>query len=175
MVESVSRSLMGYDITLVPFQEVFSVSDCPHALYISGARAARNEGIRKNCHIYAILTIGPENTVSNFSARSVSTRYLCVGIKDMPTIQIRHHFPRMLEFVEQALQHGNVLVHCTMGISRSATVVIAYLMKRCNATLAQAYKCLEDVRPYVNPNPGFMAQLREWERECRGAVQRKSA
>lgn len=161
---------MGYDITLVPFQQVFACST-PHELYISGARAARNEGLRKDCKIHAILTIGAENSVNNFTARNVASRYMCVGVKDMPMIQISRHFPRMLEFISQALQQGNVLVHCTMGVSRSATVVIAFLMKECRVGLSEAYKCLEDVRPYINPNPGFMEQLRDWERQClRGEV-----
>lgn len=167
MVDSkVSRSLMGYDITLVPYQQVFGHQDTSHELYISGARAARNEAIRHECKIYAILTIGAENSINNFSARNARNRYMCVGLKDMPMIQINRHFPRMLDFISQALQHGNVLVHCTMGVSRSATVVIAFIMRECRVRMAEAYKCLEDVRPYINPNPGFMLQLREWERQC---------
>ena len=167
MVDSkVSRSLMGYDITLVPYQQVFGHQHTSHELYISGARAARNEAIRHECKIYAILTIGAENSINNFTARNARNRYMCVGLKDMPMIQISRHFPRMLDFISQALQHGNVLVHCTMGVSRSATVVVAFIMRECRVQMAEAYKCLEDVRPYINPNPGFMLQLREWERQC---------
>ena len=35
-----------------------------------------------------------------------------------------------IEFIDNNLKYGNVLVHCMMGISRSSTIVIAYLMKK---------------------------------------------
>lgn len=61
---------------------------------------------------------------------------------------------------------GNVIVHCAGGVSRSATVVIGYLMARHDDALSfdQALSRVREVRPFVRPNPGFEAQLREWER-----------
>jgi hypothetical protein len=57
-----------------------------------------------------------------------------------------------------------VLVHCAGGVSRSATVVLGYLMSRRGLTFDQSLTELRRARPWVNPNAGFVLQLREWER-----------
>jgi hypothetical protein len=78
------------------------------------------------------------------------------------------HFPRCFAFIDAALARGGgVLVHCAGGVSRSAAVVLGYLMARRGLTLDQSLAELRRARPWVNPNPGFVAQLREFER--RGA------
>ena len=54
---------------------------------------------------------------------------------------------------------GKVLVHCRMGISRSGSTVIAYVMKKMNKSLAEAMEYVVSKRGIVNPNPGFIEQL----------------
>lgn len=58
---------------------------------------------------------------------------------------------------------GVALVHCMAGISRSASVVIAYLMARHSMTLDSALEHVGRVRPIVSPNLGFLRQLQEIE------------
>lgn len=53
---------------------------------------------------------------------------------------------------------GKVLVHCTVGVSRSATLVLAYLMIRQNLTLVEAIRTVKDHRGVI-PNRGFLRQL----------------
>lgn len=54
---------------------------------------------------------------------------------------------------------GRVFVHCLMGVSRSATLVLAFLMIVEGLTLQEAVAA---VRPHrdICPNPGFLQQLR---------------
>jgi len=61
-----------------------------------------------------------------------------------------------------------VLVHCTMGMSRSATLVLAYLVRHTNMSLAQALLHTKERRPVASPNPGFMQQLVAMEIALRG-------
>lgn len=56
-------------------------------------------------------------------------------------------------------QNSRVLVHCKMGVSRSASTVIAYAMKEYGWSLERAYRHVQDQRPIVHPNPSFMRQL----------------
>jgi atypical dual specificity phosphatase len=58
---------------------------------------------------------------------------------------------------------GRILVHCSAGISRSPTVVAAYLMRRRGMTLKGALGQIVRVRPQISPNPGFLRQLKEME------------
>lgn len=53
---------------------------------------------------------------------------------------------------------GRVLVHCAMGVSRSATVVLAFLMIYENMTLVDAIQTVQAHRD-ICPNSGFLSQL----------------
>jgi protein-tyrosine phosphatase len=68
--------------------------------------------------------------------------------------------------LDQALRgkENNVLVHCSAGISRSPTLVLAYMMKRCNFTLDEAFDRMRQLRSIVDPNVSFIIQLRDWEK-----------
>ncbi len=57
------------------------------------------------------------------------------------------------------------LVHCVMGISRSATLVMAYLMRHCAHTAQEAFTAVEMARPCVAPNRTFQLVLSEYEDE----------
>lgn len=54
---------------------------------------------------------------------------------------------------------GRALVHCRMGLSRSAATVLAYAMKEFGWSLERALRHVRHCRPGVLPNPGFMRQL----------------
>ena len=60
---------------------------------------------------------------------------------------------------------NKVLVHCQVGMSRSATIVIGYLMRKFpDMTLNKAFRFVKSKRPIVNPNEGFIKQLKSFER-----------
>lgn len=68
-------------------------------------------------------------------------------------------------FMRKAIkeENGIVYVHCHAGVSRSSTLVLAYLMQEEDIPLQQALSLLRLKRPIVCPNPGFMRQLKEFE------------
>ena len=69
------------------------------------------------------------------------------------------------DWIHAARAKHSVYVHCQMGVSRSATIVIGYLMLKENMTLVDAVSLVKSRRPIVNPNPGFIEQLRKLEVE----------
>jgi len=93
-------------------------------------------------------------------------QYLRVDILDLPSQNIRKHFDPAIEFIDNALRSkgNNVLVHCTAGISRSPTLVLAYIMKKYHWTLDEAFDKMRKLRKIVDPNVTFIIQLREWEK-----------
>ena len=66
----------------------------------------------------------------------------------------------MNEFIDN---NERIVVHCHAGISRSATAVIAYIMKTLRMTLNEAMKFVQTRRHVVCPNFSFMGQLRSYQ------------
>ena len=57
------------------------------------------------------------------------------------------------------------MVHCIAGVSRSASLCMAYLMRYQQMSLASAFEHVKICRPVVRPNKGFLRQLVQWETE----------
>ncbi|KXZ50007.1 hypothetical protein GPECTOR_18g161 [Gonium pectorale] len=97
--------------------------------------------------------------------RSCKFEYLHVPISDMEGVDLISQLPAALNFIDAAIAKGGVvLVHCMMGISRSASTCIAYLMWKERLSFERAAEKVYVARPFISPNPGFVLQLREWER-----------
>ncbi|XP_052133667.1 dual specificity protein phosphatase MPK-4-like [Frankliniella occidentalis] len=65
-----------------------------------------------------------------------------------------------VDFIAASLESGVLLVHCYFGVSRSAAVVIAYIMKKYSISFECAFEKVKEKRRFVGPNPGFQSQLR---------------
>lgn len=95
-----------------------------------------------------------------------SFEHLFINVKDDSETNLTQHFERCNKFIST---HNKVLVHCQAGISRSVTIVAAYLISRHEMCLTQAMSCISVVRPQAYPNEGFIRQLEEYERNVRGS------
>jgi len=89
---------------------------------------------------------------------------LWITIADTPAANILEKFEQTTQFIKDALaQNGRVLVHCLQGISRSPTIVCAYLIATRFITAKQAIKLVQSKRKVVDPNTGFREQLQKYE------------
>jgi len=69
-------------------------------------------------------------------------------------------FPDTNTFIDGAIKSGGtVLVHCDMGISRSVTMVIAYLIQTHGCTAEKALAHVSTCRAFVRPNSGYTEQI----------------
>lgn len=75
---------------------------------------------------------------------------------------------------EKKTQSGGVLVHCRVGVSRSATMIIGYLVSRLGISVVEAIANLKKVRPIIKPNDGFREQLDRYEKWLLEQGKRKS-
>uniref|UniRef100_A0A8C8S1L7 Dual specificity protein phosphatase n=1 Tax=Pelusios castaneus TaxID=367368 RepID=A0A8C8S1L7_9SAUR len=86
--------------------------------------------------------------------------YQGIEAHDSPSFDMSPYFYPAADFIHQALSKsgGRILVHCAVGVSRSATLVLAYLMIHHHMTLVEAIKTVKDHRGII-PNRGFLHQL----------------
>ncbi|PSR82939.1 protein-tyrosine phosphatase-like protein, partial [Coniella lustricola] len=88
---------------------------------------------------------------------------LFFAVKDSRSQRIIQHFPEACEFIDKRLNQAHrILVHCHLGVSRSATIVAAYLMYRDREHCDRILPAIIRKRPKVNPNQGFRRQLDVW-------------
>ena len=82
--------------------------------------------------------------------------YKWVSELDSPNANLRQHFSSCHEFINNAFAAGGrILVHCYAGVSRSATIVISWLMKEREMNFSSALSHVTSRRWFINPNPGF--------------------
>ena len=91
-----------------------------------------------------------------------------MDVLDLETEDIFPHLEGAVECIDAALTRGkNVLVHCQQGVSRSATIVIAYLIRKRGMTYDAAAAFVRQRRPCVKPNSGFVRSLKAYEHSWR--------
>ncbi|CAE7333592.1 dusp22a [Symbiodinium sp. CCMP2592] len=91
-------------------------------------------------------------------------KYQRTSLEDAPSSNLLELLPNSLRFVERCMkQKGRLLVHCTRGISRSSSIVIAYLMLAKSKSYDEAKKQVQLKRSVAHPNLGFQVQLQHLE------------
>ena len=99
---------------------------------------------------------------------------LHLKIRDNKTFDIIPFFQQANEFINQAKSvGGNILIHCKLGISRSAAIIIAYLIKYYGFDFNSAMKFIKKQRDRINPNVGFIEQLKKYENMVKNKIKNK--
>lgn len=90
--------------------------------------------------------------------------YKQIAVEDKLDVDMMQHLSGAFQFIEEARECGHrVLVHCHAGMSRSVTIILAYLMKYYSHTLESALEYVKQRKPDVSPNFSFMGQLLKFE------------
>lgn len=120
--------------------------------------AAKNRDLIYSNGIQSIVSVLSECTTgTNYP----NITYYRINIDDSYTANITPHIPGVIGFIHAERQRGKtVLVHCAAGISRSSSVVCAYLMAKYLETYEQAIAKVKSKRPMAEPNQGFVHQLK---------------
>ncbi|CAL9136664.1 unnamed protein product [Musa textilis] len=138
-------------------------------LFIGGALAARSMYTLQYLGITHILCLCSNETGQSDSQYPDLFQYKNFSIGDEEDTDISDIFEEASDFVDH-VEHsgGKVLVHCFEGKSRSATVVLAYLMLRKGYTLSEAWNTLKKVHRRAQPNDGFAQILLDLDRRIHG-------
>jgi len=143
-IETFSHILVRYDLSLVPFRttvEAITTSICIMQLVLNGQAPTECK----------FETFEPENRMH-------------VGIQDDETALLINHFPETTRFLSSCRSNGGkAVVVCAQGVSRSASVVLAFMTEVLD--LGSPQRCLEflkDKHPDAQPNEGFLMQLELW-------------
>jgi dual specificity phosphatase 12 len=126
----------------------------PSGLFLGDAKSCTEQNLEAN-NIQAIVRLANGPAVPDGI-------HLCrIYIEDCCDEDIAQYFDGANQFIRYHLDKGhNVLVHCTEGVSRSATIVISFIRNlHRHWTAEEAIEFVRQAAPHINPNPGFLKQL----------------
>lgn len=136
----------------------------PH-LYLGCQRDVLSQELMQQNDIAYVLNASNTCPKPDFIPDS---HFLRVPVNDSFCEKILPWLDRSVEFIEKAkASNARVLVHCLAGISRSATIAIAYIMKRMDMSLDEAYRFVKEKRPTISPNFNFLGQLLDFEKKLK--------
>ncbi|GIL62311.1 hypothetical protein Vafri_16590, partial [Volvox africanus] len=124
-------------------------------LYLSSCHLEAQKDVLIRKGVTHILQVGKELSPTHPTAFT----YKHIPVYDLEEEDLVKYFPECFEFINAGRENGAVLVHCAAGVSRSASVVIAYLMTTGVLSLEDARAAVKAARPAINPNQGFLLQL----------------
>jgi len=138
-------------------------------LFLGGKKDAADKQLMARLKISHILNctppraMDPEAGVPNFFEKERAFVYHRIPVFDNRGEDLLQHMEESYRFIEGGKHHGGVLVHCHKGVSRSASFVIAYLMRKNEMSLDEALEYTKSVRAVIQPNEAFMSQLKAYE------------
>lgn len=147
----------GGDLLCNPCHFKTRVHEVYPGLFISDGYVSNQYELLKSLGIKQILTVAKE--LKRHNHPEFVTMH--ISIDDHPDENIKQHFPHAHRFISQA----PTLVHCYAGISRSASIVISYVMKTAKMNARDAISHCKKIRPIINPNHGFVTQLIDYANE----------
>ncbi|MFK7827302.1 MAG: dual specificity protein phosphatase family protein [Oligoflexales bacterium] len=138
-------------------------------LLISGHSVADNLEQLRYLGVTHILNVTSNNPplpkiLKNFNV-------LRLELEDEPTEDLTDSFDLAYKFISDAIkenERAKVLVHCSAGQSRSASMLLYYLMRTRSLSLQDALTFSRSIKPNISPNYGFMKQLIQQEQIMRG-------
>ncbi|XP_078523190.1 dual specificity protein phosphatase 18-like isoform X2 [Lissotriton helveticus] len=132
------------------------LSQVTGSLYISNGSAAKNKGLLSTNRITCIIRA----SLGRARSSSYSMEYVHVPVADSPDVSLLSYFDVVADKIHSVeTMGGRTLLHCVAGVSRSAALCLAYLMKYNAMSLLVAHTWLKSCRPIVRPNNGFWIQL----------------
>jgi len=140
----------------------FETSEIISGLYLGGDESALNKKLLKENNVSTIL-----NVTSHIPFyHETEFTYHRIPIIDNPGVDIKQYFDETFKIIDETITNNKkILIHCQAGISRSATIVIAYIMRKNKITMNEAQKIVHTKRPCIGPNLGFCGQLMMYEKE----------
>jgi len=137
-------------------------------LYLGGRDEARDLAWLQAAGISTVINMTPSRTddpaggIPSYHEGTPGLTYARHALHDNASTPFMPVLLAALSTLERARYHGGVLVHCAHGVSRSASVVIAFLVRTHGLSVEEALAYTRAARPIVRPNRAFLAQLQEF-------------
>lgn len=158
---------MGEEIIWNTISEII-----PNYLYLTGLKGMENISLVKSLNIDIIVSVTDFVPFKYQKPKQyLNIKFVHYHVEDKEEFNIKQYFKQFIELVKKN-SNKRILVHCLVGMSRSATIIGSYLLyrklieendKKYNVT--QMLLDMKEMREWIDPNLGFIKQLEEFRLE----------
>jgi protein-tyrosine phosphatase len=161
-----SLSFIPFDNNATP---VIQENDC--TIYLGALEHSSNKEFLLKNNIQTIVCVTIDDPYFKNDPEMSHINFLHIPLLDSCTETIQDHFVSFSDFIEEQIKlKKSTLVHCHMGISRSATLMCSYLIAKKNMTSRESINFLRDKRPQIEPNVGFCFRLEDFEQVMKNSI-----
>jgi len=163
----VAPAIVPSPVSRSPLRHSACASEIIPRLYISDLSTAES--------LASLSALGITHVLTTMSGRVTIPSHIYttqIHIEDSPFAELAAHLPSTSAWIREALRsdpNARVLVHCAEGISRSTSVVTAFLMAQFGWGVERAVAVVKSKRKIADPNFGFVQQLHEYEEVLRNS------
>ena len=153
------------EITSIASEQNNDMDEIIPGLFLGNMNAALNvEQLRQHGISHVLNVRSKVNWVAMVDYEENNIEFAHVLMQDSPSFDMKKNINAAIAFIQTALDvGGKVLVHCNAGISRSPTVVAAYIMANQNVDALCASQLVKNRHTKALPNYSFIRFLCEWE------------
>ncbi len=135
-------------------------------LYLGDSKSSRRRQLLEEHKIIAVVSLSVGRWVQWnqpwYKNIIPDNNHLFIPCKDSTTQDLLPSLAAICDFIDHHIQFGSVLIHCDQGISRSPTIIIAYLIRNRRFNFDETLVFISEKRK-IKPNDNFKEQLRVWE------------
>lgn len=148
-----SQQFISPPFEIIPIVDNIYIGNIASTIYLE---QLKENGIT---HILSIYNGGYETYPNDF-------KYKIIHINDDPWLSLDQYFDECIDFIlDSQKTHGKILIHCMCGVSRSATIISAYLIKIHKIPVQNTIEFMKNKKSNIEPNQGFILQLYNYEKK----------
>ena len=157
----VHNTLKVFGIKNVIYKDANQIDHIIDNLYLGDFRAADNINVLRQYNITHII-----NCAFNLPNKYPNLiTYKRLELRDEPDQPLIDKLKEAYDFIKEN-KDKNIFVHCVFGKSRSASVIIFYIMNEQKIDFNKAKNFVKNIRNIVNPNTGFEIELNKYYEDC---------
>ena len=136
----------------------YNIDKITDKIYLGGIKWLSESDYFEKENIDSILSVTNDLPEVNID-KKINRKIIDIG--DLFSENIIKYFKECIEFIEK---NNKTFIHCTCGVSRSASIVLAYLMWKSHSSFNDTYLFVKKRRPEIDPNNGFRRQLNSFQK-----------
>ncbi|XP_066339217.1 uncharacterized protein [Miscanthus floridulus] len=150
-------------LSVVSSASISFITDCRPGLAIPAEEVRRVVAGEEGAPPTAAVPPGTLMRVVERAGHGLRVTRMAVPLRDTEEEDLLDRLEPCLDFIDEGRKVGSVLVHCFAGVSRSASIIVAYLMRSEQKSLEDALEALKEISESACPNDGFLDQLKLFE------------